>query len=520
MLGCQLTRSDLDATCRMSAPSANPVPTTSGRHDDLDETTRTGVVVKRARSAAGVELIGSVCLLFDALCWAAAYTLMVWLRTLTEDAGLDTSLPSFQTSVCLTQLIALVIALFIVGGYDRRTNFLSLAYMSEHCIALLAAAIVGGLLIYAGAAYTQTLRPSRGVFLSSLVLFAPLSLFTRRRVGAALHDRLARSYFVVLGTGERARHFHRSYLASINREGLRFVDPAPSQGDRHPILDAADSVVPRIDASPRSQLAALARESRGIVVADHPHLLPADLVDWLTRLHYEDTPVYTLETFYEQHWRRVPVYAIDPIWPVQVGSQLTKTSPYSHAKRLFDVFAAGCGLAILSPIFVILGLIIALDSGRPVFFRQARVGRDRLAFLLYKFRTMHVRQPGGEGSLYTAANDPRITRVGYWLRKLRLDELPQLWNVFKGDMSLIGPRAEWDRLVDGYEKSIPCYHFRHLVKPGITGWAQVNYPYGASVEDAVQKLKYDLYYIRHYSLRLDAMIVLKTLHIMIWGKGQ
>jgi lipopolysaccharide/colanic/teichoic acid biosynthesis glycosyltransferase len=110
--------------------------------------------------------------------------------------------------------------------------------------------------------------------------------------------------------------------------------------------------------------------------------------------------------------------------------------------------------------------------------------------------------------------------MGRWLRKLRLDELPQLINVLKGDMSLIGPRAEWIRCVERYEGKIPSYHLRHLVKPGITGWAQVNYPYGESEEDALQKLKYDLYYIRHYSLRLDAMIVLKTLHIMLWGKGQ
>ena len=122
--------------------------------------------------------------------------------------------------------------------------------------------------------------------------------------------------------------------------------------------------------------------------------------------------------------------------------------------------------------------------------------------------------------IYTREDDPRVTRVGRWLRKLRIDELPQLWNVFKGDLSLIGPRAEWIKCVERYEKKIPFYHFRHLVKPGITGWAQVNYPYGESEEDAVAKLQYDLYYIRHYSLKLDAMIVLKTVHTMLFGKGR
>jgi lipopolysaccharide/colanic/teichoic acid biosynthesis glycosyltransferase len=125
--------------------------------------------------------------------------------------------------------------------------------------------------------------------------------------------------------------------------------------------------------------------------------------------------------------------------------------------------------------------------------------------------------PGGER--YTAPGDRRITRIGALLRATRLDELPQLWNVFTGEMSMIGPRAEWDVLVADYEKQIPCYHYRHLVRPGITGWAQVNYPYGANLDDTARKLEYDLYYIRRYSLRLDAAIVLKTMHVMLFGKG-
>ena len=121
---------------------------------------------------------------------------------------------------------------------------------------------------------------------------------------------------------------------------------------------------------------------------------------------------------------------------------------------------------------------------------------------------------------YTQPGDTRITKVGNFLRLSRLDELPQLWNVLKGEMSLIGPRAEWDELVERYGNEIPCYHFRHLVKPGITGWAQVNYPYGANMEDTIRKLEYDLYYIRHFSFLLDAAIVLKTIHIMLFGKGR
>jgi lipopolysaccharide/colanic/teichoic acid biosynthesis glycosyltransferase len=131
-----------------------------------------------------------------------------------------------------------------------------------------------------------------------------------------------------------------------------------------------------------------------------------------------------------------------------------------------------------------------------------------------------MRPDAADTAPYTQPNDTRITRAGRLLRAARLDELPQLWNVLRGDMSVIGPRAEWSKLVARYEREIPCYHFRHLVKPGITGWAQVNYPYGASLDDTRRKLEYDLYYIRHFSFVLDASIVLKTIHIMVGGKGR
>ena len=131
-----------------------------------------------------------------------------------------------------------------------------------------------------------------------------------------------------------------------------------------------------------------------------------------------------------------------------------------------------------------------------------------------------MRQGSDLGDRYTRENDSRVTPLGLFLRKSRLDELPQLWNVLLGDMSIIGPRPEWVKLVEDYEVVIPNYHFRHLVRPGITGWAQVNYPYGASLEDTLQKLSYDLYYIRNSCLRLDAEVLLKTLHIMSFGKGR
>ena len=341
--------------------------------------------------------------------------------------------------------------------------------------------------------------------------FAPLSLVCRRTLGQMLRGHMARSFLVVLAQSDAARQFHESYrVGGEHQPRLCFVDPLTVDGDPE-----ADTFHLSLEA-----LAKLAGRSQGVVVIEDTKRLRPDLLEWLTRLHYEEVPVYTLETFHEQHWRRVSVDTIAATWPWETESHLAGVSAYSHAKRLLDIVVAGGALLVLVPVLAALALLVRLDSAGPAFFNQNRVGRDRRPFRLHKFRTMHVRAPADEGSLYTGTKDPRITRVGARLRKLRLDELPQLWNVLRGDMSMIGPRAEWDRLVDGYEKAIPFYHFRHLVKPGITGWAQVNYPYGGNLEDTVQKLKYDLYYIRHYSLRLDAMIVLKTLHIMIWGKGQ
>jgi lipopolysaccharide/colanic/teichoic acid biosynthesis glycosyltransferase len=191
---------------------------------------------------------------------------------------------------------------------------------------------------------------------------------------------------------------------------------------------------------------------------------------------------------------------------------------YERLKRMSDLLLASVGLVLASPVLAVTAAVVWLEDRGPVFFRQSRVGRNGTPFQIVKFRTMAA--GSDQGDRYTRPGDARITRVGKFLRTSRIDEIPQLWNVLRGEMSMIGPRAEWDKLVADYEREIPCYFFRHLVKPGITGWAQVNYPYGANLEDTRRKLEYDLYYIRHYSFRLDAAIVLKTIHIMLFGKGR
>ena len=450
-------------------------------------------------------LLGALGVLFDGSVWSLLFGTIFFLRT----GSLH------LVFVGVWPLLAILLTLLIMGGYDRRTDMRSLTYMSEHLIAMGIALVASLLLVYCFASYDFPVKPGRSTLLLSFAAFAVVSLAYRRAIGFRVQAGMARKHFLVLGSGSVAKSFFESYLRSANRQSLRFLDLEPAAT----FLPGGGGGRPD-EKEIFAELDALDTNTEGIVMTVPMGQLSEAMRDRLIRVHFQQTPVYTLDSFYETYWRRVPVFALDPSWPLQIGFHLARTSPYKHCKRLCDVVSAAAGLLLLSPLFGLIALITLWDSGRPVIFRQERVGLGGKPFTIFKFRSMRQRPAGSVGDLYTRANDARITRAGKWLRKLRLDELPQLWNVLKGDMSLIGPRAEWIKCAENYEGKIPSYHFRHLVKPGITGWAQVNYAYGEGEEDALQKLKYDLYYIRRYSLRLDAMIVLKTLHIMFWGKGQ
>jgi sugar transferase (PEP-CTERM system associated) len=187
-------------------------------------------------------------------------------------------------------------------------------------------------------------------------------------------------------------------------------------------------------------------------------------------------------------------------------------------KRFLDVVVSALGLVALTPLFFLIAALIRVDSPGPILFRQLRVGLRSQPFMIWKFRSM---QQDAEkfGPRWAQANDPRISRVGWWLRKTRLDELPQLVNVLRGEMSLVGPRPERPEFVKSLRSTIPYYDIRHTVRPGITGWAQVRFRYGASAEDAHTKLQYDLFYVKRFSLALDFQILLETIHVVMFGKG-
>ncbi|MEY2499098.1 MAG: hypothetical protein QOD12_2654 [Verrucomicrobiota bacterium] len=451
-------------------------------------------------------------LLLDITGWIGIYALFSFLR---HDAYYTTPLQFIV--VDLIQLAVIISALFIIGGYDRHTNMRTLSFTTECILALLSAAALSALLVYSVATYDQSMNPSRAVMLMSFLVFIPVSLAYRRLGSRYVAESTANRTFLVIGSGEVAARFYEAYRKSPNRQRLEFVD---LQSDRIGQRIAGPGS-PIIEGDIATKLERLGKNYTGVILAERVDRMHPDLLERLVRTQFHSARVYTLESFYEAHWRYVPVQALDPFWPLQMGFQLARISPYHYVKRLFDVALSGVLLVICSPLLISLTFVVWATSGRPAIFRQRRVGRESQLFTMFKLRTMRDETTSEEEEdIYTREDDPRITRVGRWLRKLRLDELPQLFNVLLGDMSLIGPRAEWIKCAERYEQKIPFYHFRHLVKPGITGWAQVNYPYGESEEDAIEKLKYDLYYIRHYSLKLDAMIVLKTVHTVLFGKGR
>jgi exopolysaccharide biosynthesis polyprenyl glycosylphosphotransferase len=185
---------------------------------------------------------------------------------------------------------------------------------------------------------------------------------------------------------------------------------------------------------------------------------------------------------------------------------------------MFDIAASAVLLMLTAPLILLFALLVKLDSKGPAFFRQSRVGLYGQPFELIKLRSMRLDAEAG-GAQWATKDDPRVTRIGRLIRKVRIDELPQAWSVLKGEMSFVGPRPERPEFVADLEDQLPFYAERHMVKPGITGWAQINYPYGASIEDSRQKLEYDLYYAKNYTPFLDLLIMLQTLRVVLWHEG-
>jgi sugar transferase (PEP-CTERM system associated) len=238
----------------------------------------------------------------------------------------------------------------------------------------------------------------------------------------------------------------------------------------------------------------------------------------LLRIKTTGVHVNEFSSFLERETGRVDLDTVTPRWLIFSAGFSSGRAISRVAKRLFDIVVSGVALCLTAPVILLFALLVKIDSRGPAFYRQQRVGLFGEPFDVIKLRSMRT-DAEVAGAQWASKDDPRVTRIGRFIRKARIDELPQSWSVLKGEMSFVGPRPERPQFVSELEEQLPYYAERHMVKPGITGWAQINYPYGASIEDSRHKLEYDLYYAKNYTPFLDLIIILQTLRVVLWSEG-
>jgi len=353
----------------------------------------------------------------------------------------------------------------------------------------------------------------RGAF-SYTMLLSILGVVLARGVFLRIvnHDMLRRR-LLVLGIGSQAaqielvltKHYlaHKFIVIGYVAVDLEHHAVAPER-----IITRDDSLLGIATKYQIDEIVVAVRERRG-------GNLP---MEELLECKLEGMDVVDLPSFFERETGHVQIDSLNPSWMI-FSDGFCRTSVRNLVKRVSDVTSCMLLLALTLPVFAVTALLIVLESGMPIFYRQVRVGQCGCPFQVLKFRSMHTDAERDGRPQWAQKSDSRVTRVGAIIRKLRIDELPQLFNVLRGDMSFVGPRPERPFFVTDLEKQIPYYASRHTVKPGITGWAQIRYPYGASVEDAREKLQYDLYYAKNHSLFLDFIILLQTAQVVLLGKG-
>lgn len=354
-----------------------------------------------------------------------------------------------------------------------------------------------------------TLWRSNSLYAMGLAIV--LLLMVRLLLGSMLGGEAFKRRLVVLGAGNRADRIREieqrrgsgflvvGYIAM--NDGTQVVAEAIN---RSAIYNLADFVV-RLGAS--EVVLALEERRNALPLSD------------LLRIKTTGVHVNEISTFLERETGRVDLDSVNPSWLIFSDGFSAGRRLSSIAKRLFDIVASSILLLLTGPIILIAAILVKLDSKGPAFYRQQRVGLYGEEFWIVKLRTMRQDAEVSGQAVWAEKDDPRITRLGCWLRKLRIDELPQTWTVLKGEMSFVGPRPERRQFVDDLEQHLRYYAERHMVKPGITGWAQINYPYGASIEDARHKLEYDLYYAKNYTPFLDLLILIQTLRVILWPEG-
>jgi sugar transferase (PEP-CTERM system associated) len=417
-----------------------------------------------------------------------------------------------ETLDALGWKIALVTALCQLCFYYNDLYDLTIVHSNRELIVrLLQAAGAAAIVLAAACVAAPSLILDPGTFVTALAVFVTAVLawrvtFNYLARGPHLEERV-----LILGTGTTARMLARQIgtQQDFAYRLVGFVDEGEDHNyvRQHDILGNAKDI---------ERLVAERRISRIVVgLSDRRGRLP---IEALLRAKLSGVRVEDATTTYERLTGKILVDDLKPSWLVfSDGFRASRWTRF--LKRMLDLAMSMILAFLTAPLMVVTALAIKLDSKGPVLYSQERVGENGRVFTVYKFRSMRADAEQGGGPVWARDKDDRITSVGRFIRKTRLDELPQLWNVMRGDMSFVGPRPERPFFVERLAEEIPFYMQRHAVKPGLTGWAQVKYEYGSSIEDAMEKLRYDLYYIKHLSVFFDLTIVLDTVKVVLFGKG-
>lgn len=403
--------------------------------------------------------------------------------------------------------VALQIAMVSVGVYGSDA-LQSLRFATARLLVSISLGVIFLSLVY----FTfpgATLWRSNSLYAMaiSFVLLVLIRILFDRLLGA----RAFRRRVVVLGAGQRAARLGRMSASSkASFQVVAHID----MNDCTPVVETA------IDRGKIENLEKyiwlLGANEVVLALEERRRAMP---VNDLLRIRTLGIHVNEISTFLERETGRVDLRSINPSWLIFSDGFSSARRLSSYAKRLFDIAVAATLLLLTLPVMAVAAIAVRVESPGPVIYRQQRIGLYGAPFDILKFRSMREDAEVGGKAIWAEKNDPRVTRVGRVIRKLRIDELPQVWTVLKGEMSFVGPRPERPGFVDELSEKIRFYAERHVVKPGITGWAQINYPYGASLDDARQKLEYDLYYAKNYTPFLDLVIILQTIRVVLFPEG-
>lgn len=406
--------------------------------------------------------------------------------------------------------VIIVAALAALGMYQPRLRESGFGLLARQFLGF----IVGGI----GAVIVFYVIPQvyvgRGVLGIALLIAFPLVAVFRTVFMRLVDVESLKRRVLVLGSGRRAAMVDERMRRRVDRRGFNLVGFVPLAGETASIPQSRQL---HLD-EPLSAFVARMQINEIVVGPDNRRgLLP---MEELLECKQAGVLVTDLISFFERELGKIKLSLIEPSW--LVFSDGFDTTPLRRlSKRAFDVVGAMMVLAMTWPLM--LGAVIAIrlesGSGAPILYRQDRVGERGKPFPLIKFRSMRTDAEKDGVARWASKHDDRVTRVGRFIRKVRIDELPQLWNVLLGDMSLIGPRPERPQFVDELAEKIRYYQLRHCVKPGLAGWAQLNYPYGATEEDAAEKLKYDLFYVKNHNFMLDLMILIQTVEVVLFRRG-